>query len=235
MRKLRLGCLFFMIFSEHLMAEVTEARCKTAESIMDYSTLGDCYDQGVIYPKDKEQAKLNYIYGAMQDTRQGEYGRLKAARALLFQSENELENAMGLYILKSFSDNKNAIVVEKPRYEGDYTYRGAARYYLSIYLLQQNENERALTYLDLALEDGYFWAAYAKLYLKSQLISDDEKSKLISQAENLRKIYFPWYPKGYSCWLQWQIKPTKEDELKFPVDAQKASKLIEEQGGCRSK
>ncbi|WP_263147630.1 hypothetical protein [Pseudomonas sp. RIT-PI-AD] len=228
--------IFLIIFScGCVAAEVPEIRCEYAEKIMDYSTLGDCYSQGVVYDKDEEKAKLYYIYGAMQDTDQGEYGKLQAARVLLFKSTDEVDNAMGLYILKVFSDSQNAIIVKAPSYEGEYTFRGAARYYLAIYFAQQKDYERAIAYLDLALEDSYFWAAYAKLYLKSQLISDDEKSKLISQAEDLRKIYFPWYPKGYSCWLQWQIKPTKEDELKFPVDAQKASKLMEEQGGCRSK
>lgn len=225
--------LFLAFYRVICLAEVPEARCKISEKIMDYSTLGDCYDQGVYYSKDKEKAKINYLYGAMQSTRQGEYGKLQAARTLLFKSKSEIENAMGLYILKGFSDSSDAAIVEKPAYEGDYTYRGAARYYLAIYFALQDDYKRASTYLDLAIQDNYFWAYYASLYVRGEMKAQ-EVENLFAQAEQVRKKYFPWYPSGYSCWLQWQRDYRKTDELTFPVNAKKVDSLLEQYGACEN-
>lgn len=223
--------LFLFIYRAACFADVPEARCKISEKIMDYSILGDCYDQGVYFSKDKEKAKLNYLYGAMQKTKQGEYGKLQAARALLFNSENELENAMGLYILKDFSDSSDAAVVEVPAYEGDYTYRGAARYYLAIYFALQDDYKRSSIYLDLAIKDNYFWAYYASFYIKEKMTAL-EVENLFAQAQQARKKYFPWYPSGYSCWLQWQWDNRKSAEIAFPVDFKKIERLLKKYGAC---
>lgn len=217
-------------------AQPTESMCKTALQFREYATLGDCYKYGVGHEKNLEKAKVYYLYGAMYKNGQGEYGRLQAASALLFKSSSALENAMGLYILKDFSDRDDVEKIVEPKYAGDYTRRGSARYLLAIYFAQQGDYISAKSYLEKALQDNQGQAAFALIYLNEakkfpEPMAKEVVSEYMKVGEEKQRKYFYWGVENYSCWLERQADENRED-IPFPVDFKLLEQLLVKHNAC---
>lgn len=238
--KLSLVCFFVLAsLCGTVMAKPKESMCEHASLLQAYATLGDCYWYGVFYDKDIDKAKINYLQGAMQNGEQGEYAKLRAGGTLLFNNTSPLENAMGIYILKEFSDNQVVEKSLKPKYAGDYTRRGTARYYLSIYLAQQGDFDGAKNYLEKSLADNHGYAAFAIIYLNeagklSSPISPEKLREYMEEGEEKQRKFFFWQAEqGYSCWLRHQIEGSPEGTA-FPVDHGLVLRLLETHGPCVS-
>lgn len=236
--RLSLVCVFLLVLlCETVMAKPKESMCKHASLLQAYATLGDCYWYGVYYSKDTDKAKTFYLQGAMQNGEQGEYAKLRAGRTLLLDSTSPLENAMGLYILKEFSDKEAVEKTLNPEYVGDYTRRGTARYYLSIYLSQQEDFEGAKNYLNKSLEDNHGYAAFAIIYLHeagklSSPINSEKLREYMEEGEEKQRRFFFWQAEqGYSCWLQHQIDGSFQGAA-FPVDHELVLRLLVTHGPC---
>lgn len=239
MMRLNISAFIFYILCGMAIAQPKESMCEHASLLQAYDTLGDCYWYGVGVDKDEERAKAYYLYGAMQNSARGEYGKLRAANTLLFKSSSPIENAMGIYILKDFSDREDVEKTTAPQYAGDYTRRGAARYYLSIYLAQNGNFESAKSYLIKSLDDNHGYSAFAIIYLNdagkiSPPLSYAEVIEYMEEGKSKQREFFFWQlEQGYSCWLKHQIDGGLEG-AEFPVDHEIALRLLEEHGPCSS-
>ena len=228
--------ILIALLCESSLAKPKESMCGYAAMLKAYDTLGDCYWYGVYFDKDIEKAKISYLQGAMQRGGQGEYAKLRAGNVLLFDSSSPLDNAMGLYILKTFADSEDVQKVSEPEYAGDYTRRGTARYYLSIHLARQKDFEGAQNYLQKSLDDNHGYSAYALKYLHeagqlSPPMNDEQLGELEKEGDSKQRRFFYWQAEqGYSCWLKHQIEG--DGGVAFPVDPDLASRLLDKHGIC---
>lgn len=226
------------IFSMVVNAQPRESMCKTALKFQQYAILGDCYRYGVFYDKDLEKAKTYYLYGAMYRSEQGEHSKLQAADILLADGNSTPNKVMGLYLLKDFSDREDVKRVVEPKYAGDFTRRGSARYILAIYFYQQDDIEGAKEYLEKALEDNYGEAAFALAYLAEAKklpgsITSELVKSYIKTGEEKQSKFFYWDVTSYSCWLKQQLEKKVEGTL-FPVEKSLAEKLLKRRIPCSS-
>lgn len=236
MKILKLFILISAILPVLIFAQPKESMCKEALEFQEYATLGDCYRYGVSHEKNLGKAKIYYLYGAMRNSGDGEYGKLQAANMLLFRSDSALENAMGLYILKDFSDREDVEKVVQPKYAGNYTRRGSARYMLAIYFAQKGDFESAKNYLEKALEDNQGQAAFALIYLDeakkfAQPLGQKTIDDYMKVGMEKQQKYFFWGVKDYPCWLERKMDQSRED-VPFPVEAELIKRLQKKYGAC---
>jgi len=224
------------LFSTAANAQPKESMCRMALKFQQYAVLGDCYRYGIFYDKDLEKAKTYYLYGAMYKSEQGEYSKLQAANILLADGNSTLNKVMGLYLLKDFSDREDVKKVAEPKYAGDFTRRGSARYILAVYFYQQGDVEGTKEYLEKALEDNYGEAAFALAYLaEAKKLPGTTKSELVESyiktGEEKQSKFFYWDVTNYPCWLKQQLERKIEGTL-FPVEKTLVEKLIKRRGSC---
>ena len=229
--------MFFSILCGCAIAQPKESMCKHAAMLKAYDTLGDCYWYGVMVDKDVDKAKVYYLHAAMQVGEQGEAGKLRAGGRLLFDSDSPLEKAMGLYVLKDFSESEDVEKVDSPKYEGHYTRRGSARYLLAVHWAQSGDYQKSEFYLKKALEDNYGQSAFALAYLHeaekvSSTMSHEVILEYINEGIEKQQKYFFWEQyQSYACWL----KEQDEGRIRmtaFPVDHVVLTSLLDKHGPC---
>ena len=235
----KLSVFFVSALCELVIAQPKESMCEHAPMLKAYDVLGDCFWYGVTVDKDVTKAKKYYLHAAMQVGEQGEVGKLRAGRRFLFDSDSPLEKAMGLYILKEFSDREDVEKVDSPKYEGHYNRRSSARYLMATHWAQSGDYRKSEYYLRKALEDNYGPSAFALIYLSeagklSSIMNDRALLEYMSEGVSKQKEFFFWEPhQDYSCWLKNQNEGRMESTA-FPVDSALVFSLLEKHGPCSS-
>ena len=239
MTKISLFIAIILFTASSLKAATMEELCKDAKPPY-YHRIGSCYEQGVHYEKNKEKAKIYYLLAAADIVRPGQAasGISSAIKLLLLDSDSPVEKAMGFYLAQKFSTEEYFKEMDEPEYDGDINLRGATRYYLSIHLARVEKHDPSNFYLSKSLEDNFYPAAYAILYLNeaektSPPLTESQAEALMQEGIEKQKKYFHWeYPIDYSCWLEKQLDGDQRRPA-FPVDKRVVKQLLQKHGSCK--